>query len=219
MKSAFPQLKSATLSNRIFRHVEEAIMNGTIAPGERIHADNLARQFKVSHIPVREALTHLEAVGFIVQEPHKGARVVELSKDDISHIFEIRKALEGLAARLAAANIDEPSKKRLQLLVDDMRQATKTWDFMKLLDADHGFHRMIWKLTANPYLYKILSNLLLPYFGFLASKGYYFRRNELSYVPDVHQAILDAIVRGDGPEAEEAMVRVHNRTAKLLLKS
>ena len=70
MKSIFPRLKSATLSDRIFRHVQEAIMTGTLAPSERIHADALARQFKVSHIPVREALTHLEAVGLIVQEPH-----------------------------------------------------------------------------------------------------------------------------------------------------
>ena len=218
MKPLFPQLESATLSHRIFRHVEEAIMTGTIAPGERIHADALARQFNVSHIPVREALTHLEAVGLIVQEPHKGARVIELSQDDIRHIFEVRKTLEGLAARLAAANVDEQSKKRLQSLVDEMRQAAKAKDFLRMHDADHKFHRMIWRLTGNPYLYKTLSNLLSPYFGFLASKGYYFRRKQLSYVPDVHQAILDAIARGDGLEAQEAMVSVHNRTSKLLLQ-
>jgi DNA-binding GntR family transcriptional regulator len=218
MKSIFPELESATLSQRIFRHVEEAIMTGAMAPGERIHADVLARQFKVSHIPVREALTHLEAVGLIVQEPHKGARVIELSPDDIRHIFEVRRALEGLAARLAAANVDGQSQKRLQSLVDDMRQAARAKDLLKMHNSDYRFHQIVWKSAANPYLYKILSNLLSPYFGFLASKGYYIRRKQLDYVPEVHQSILDAIARGDGQQAQEAMISVHNRTARLLLK-
>ena len=218
MKSIFPRLESATLSDRIFRHVQEAIMTGTLAPGERIHADALARQFRVSHIPVREALMHLEAVGLIVQEPHKGARVIELSQDDIRHIFEIRKILEGLAVRLAAANVDEQGKKRLQALVDEIDQAAKAKDFLRMDIADQEFHRTVWRISGNPYLHKILSNLLSPYFGFLASKGYYFRRKQLNYVSEVHRSILDAIVRGDGLEAQETIIRVHNRTANLLLK-
>ena len=107
MKVVFPQLKYSTLSHRIFQYVEDAIMTGASPPGERIHADALARQFKMSHIPVREALKHLEVVGLIVQEPHKGARAIELSQDDIRLIFEVRRALEGLAARLATTHIDD----------------------------------------------------------------------------------------------------------------
>jgi DNA-binding GntR family transcriptional regulator len=193
-------------------------MTGTLTPGERIHADALARQFRVSHIPVREALTHLEAVGLIVQEPHKGARVIELSQDDIRHIFEIRKILEGLAVRLAAANIDEQGKKRLQSLVDKIGQAAKAKDFLRMDTADQEFHHTIWRISGNPYLYKILLNLLSPNFGFLASKGYYFRRKQLNSVPEVHQSILDAIARGDGLKAQKTIVRIHNRTVNLLLK-
>jgi DNA-binding GntR family transcriptional regulator len=218
MKPIFPELNSPTLPHRIFRHVEEAIMTGAVKPGERIRADVLARQFKVSHIPVREALKHLEAIGLIVQEPHKGARVIELSQNDIRQIFEVRRALEGLAARLAAANVDVRSQKQLQSLVDEMRQAAKAKDFVKMHNADQRFHQTIWQNSANPFLYKILSNLLSPYFGFLASKGYYFRRKQLGYVPDVHQSILDAIARGDPQQAEEAMISVHNRTMRLLIK-
>jgi len=119
MKPIFHRLESATLSGRPFRRVQEAIMNGTLAPGERIHADALARQFRVSHIPVREALTHLEAAGLIIQEPHKGARKIELTQDDIPHIFEIRKMLEGLAGRLGATNMDEPQESPAEVLVID----------------------------------------------------------------------------------------------------
>jgi len=218
MESIFPRLESTTLSDRIFRHVQEAIMTGTLAPGERIHADALARQFKVSHIPVREALTHLEAVGLIVQERHKGARVIELSQDDIRHIFEIRKILEGLAVRLAAANINEQEKKRLQSLVDEIGEAAKAKDFLRMDNADQEFHQTIWRISGNPYLYNILLTLLSPYFGYLASKGYYFRRKQLSSVSEIHQSILDAITRGDGLVAQETIIRVHNRTANLLLK-
>lgn len=218
MKSVFPQLETVTLAHRIFQHVQEAIMAGTIPPGERINADALARQFKVSHIPVREALVHLAAVGLIVYEPHKGARVVELSKDDILHILEIRETLEGLAARLAAANIDEETRKLLQSLVDEIFQASKTEDFVRMHAADRQFHQIVWRISGNPYLYEILSNLLSRYFGFLASKGYYSRRKQLRYVPEVHQSVLDAIARGDGLKAQEAMVGIHSRSVKMLLK-
>jgi DNA-binding GntR family transcriptional regulator len=61
-------------------------------------------------------------------------------------------------------------------------------------------------------------NLLSPNFGFLASKGYYFRRKQLNSVPEVHQSILDAIARGDGLKAQKTIVRIHNRTVNLLLK-
>ena len=119
---------------------------------------------------------------------------------------------------MAAYNIDEHTQKLLQSFVDEMGQAAKTKDFFKMHNADYRFHQTIWKSSANPYLYRILSNLLSPYFGFLASKGYHFRIKQLGYVPQVHQSILDAIARGDGQQAQEAMISVHNRTARLLLK-
>ena len=65
--------------------------------------------------------------------------------------------------------------------MDEIGQAAKAKDFLRMDTADQEFHQTIWRISGNPYLYKILSNLLSPYFGFLASKGYYFRRKQLKY--------------------------------------
>src|SRR5260370_42428947 len=101
--------------------------------------------------------------GFVVSGAPQGrARVMGLPQTDSRHIFEVRRALEGLAARLAAANIDEHSQKRLQAQVDEMRQAAKAKNYLKMHNADQRFHQIIWRSSANPYLDKILSNLLSP---------------------------------------------------------
>lgn len=218
MRELFAQLESATLSDRIALLIEEAILNGSIKPGERVNTDALARQFKVSHIPVREALKQLEVVGLIHTEPNRGARVVELSEDDVDHIFLIRKALKGLAASLAAARITRTGKMQLQALVDQMSSAAKSKDFIKMFQADVRFHQTIWELAGNPFLVKSLTNLLLPYFGYVATKGYYRHRANLSYVPKVHQEVLDAITGGDSQLAQQVIVDVHNRSIQLRLK-
>jgi DNA-binding GntR family transcriptional regulator len=218
MKPVFSELGTTTLSNRIAQQIEEAILCGTIKSGERITADAVARQFRVSHIPVREALKQLEVVGLVVSEPNKGARVVELSKDDVKHIFTVRKALEGLAASLAAARIDKQSKKRLQSLVEKIRAAAKSKDFIEMFAADKKFHQIIWELSGNPFLVKSLSALLLPYFGYMATQGYFRHRAQLSYVPKVHQEILNAIASGNGERAQRVIVDIHSRSMQRMLK-
>lgn len=191
-------------------------MTGAIRPGARINTDALARQFKVSHIPIREALKRLETVGLITREPNKSAHVLELSREDIEHIFQVRTALEGLAISLAAPRLDALNRRRLQSLVQTMRENTKSKDFAKLFAADKEFHETIWALSGNPFLVKSLSTLLLPYFGFLATRGYYLHSGDLDYVPRVHQEILDSMIGRDGARARQVMTDVHNRFKRLL---
>jgi len=216
MKTTFSQLKPTTLSSRIAQSIEEAIMRGDLKPGERISAHSLAQQFKVSHIPVREALKRLEAIGVIVQEPNIGARVPELSSEEIKKILEVRKVLEGLAVCMAAPKMDEHHQQQLAGLVSKMRAASKSKDFIGMFAADNEFHRILWDLTGNPFLVKSLGMLLLPYFGYLAARGYYAHREQLSYVPQVHQEILDALSTRDGDLARKAIQSVHDRSIQWL---
>lgn len=217
MKKRFSQIEPLPLSARIARQIEDAIMSGRIGLGDRINTDELARQFKVSHIPIREALKRLEAVGLIVPEANKSARVLELSEEDIGHIFEVRKTLEGLAIALAATRMDSTAKKNLQNTVQKMRETVKTKDFVSMFAADKKFHQIIWDLSGNPFLVKSLNHLLMPYFGFLATRGYYSHLDNLSYVPRVHQEILDALTNEDVDLARQVLVDVHNRSMQLML--
>lgn len=218
MKNIFGEIEPELLSDRIAQSVEEAIMSGAMKPGERINTDALARQFNVSHIPIREGLKKLEAAGVIEREPNKSARVVQLSKGDIVNILEVRKTLEGLAVSLAANRLDEGSKARLQTLVDRMSRASQSRNFVKMFAADKEFHKTIWGLSGNPFLAKSLSKLLLPYFGFMATKGYFVHRGQLDYVPRVHQQILDALASGNSRRAQKVLVEVHNRSIQSLSK-
>lgn len=215
--NSFSEVAAGSFSDQIVHQMEEAIMSGQLRMGDHLNTDELARQFKVSHIPVREALKKLEAQGLIVLEANKGARVLVLSKEDVRNIFEIRKVLEGLAASLAAKRINNSSRKRLQGLVNKMQQATKSKNFVALFTADKSFHQHIWGLTGNPFLIKALTNLLMPYFGYVATSGYYAHLDDLGYVPRVHQEILDALSTTESDRAQRAMVEVHNSTMKLLL--
>jgi DNA-binding GntR family transcriptional regulator len=217
MKKSFSQIEPLPLSDRIARQIEDAIMSGRIGLGDRINTDELARQFKVSHIPIREALKRLEAVGLIVPEANKSARVLDLSQDDVRHIFEVRKSLEGLAVALAATRMDANGKKDLQAMVQKMRQTAKSKDFVNMFAADKKFHQTIWNLSGNPFLVKMLNQLLMPYFGFLATRGYYAHLDNLSYVPRVHQEILDALLSADVERAQRVLVDVHTRSLQLMM--
>jgi DNA-binding GntR family transcriptional regulator len=217
MKKSFSQIEPLPLSARIARQIEDAIMSGRIGLGDRINTDELARQFKVSHIPIREALKKLEAVGLIVPEANKSARVLDLSEEDVRHIFEVRKSLEGLAVALAATRMDATAKKNLQTMVQKMRQTAKSKDFVSMFAADKKFHQTIWDLSGNPFLVKSLNHLLMPYFGFLATRGYYAHLDNLAYVPRVHQEILDALTNADVDRAKRVLVDVHTRSMQLML--
>lgn len=219
MTKGFSQIDPLPLSHRIARRIENAIMNGQIRLGEKINTDELARQFKVSHIPIREAVKRLEAVGLIVPEANKSARVLSLTDDDVRHIFEVRKALEGLAVALAATRLDPKSKKGLQSMVQKMRQTAKSKDFGSMFAADKKFHEIIWDLSGNPFLIKTLSQLLMPYFGFLATRGYYAHLNDLGYVPKVHQEILDALSSSNVGKAQSVLLDVHDRSMQLMLST
>ena len=216
MRDLFERIEPVRIADRVASEIENAILTGALRPGATLSSDALARQFNVSHIPVREALQKLEAMGLIVREANKSARIIDMSQPEIHQVFQVRQTLEGLAASLAAPRLDGRVKQRLQTLVTKMRACTKTKDYPKLLAADKEFHETIWRLSDNRFLVTLLSNLVLPYFAHLASRGYHVHQGEQSYVPRVHQEILDALATGDGQHAEQVIVGVLERSRKLM---
>ena len=89
----------------VFDSLREAIINGTLRPGERMMEIQLAEELGVSRTPVREAIRKLELEGFVVMLPRKGAYVAGISLKDIADVFEVRASLEALASGLAAERI------------------------------------------------------------------------------------------------------------------
>ena len=95
------------LSEIVSDAIREAIRTGALAPRERLMEIHLANRLGVSRTPIREAIRRLEQEGFVVMIPRRGAYVADMSMKDISQVFEVRTALEELAAGLAAQRISK----------------------------------------------------------------------------------------------------------------
>src|SRR5579863_5746797 len=96
-----------TLADRAFGALHEAILAGHLAPGERLPIEELGVALGMSAMPIREALRRLDAAGLVENIPHRGARVTQLSLEDLAEVYEARLALEPLAVARAAERFDD----------------------------------------------------------------------------------------------------------------
>jgi len=175
--------------------IRGAIMNGTLQPRERLMEIQMAEELGVSRTPIREALRKLELEGFIVMVPRKGAYVSDLSFKDIADVFEIRAALEGLAAGLAAERITEEELERMERLLVEKQEAITQDDIGKLVDVDTKFHELMYQASRNVRLGSIISNLREQIQRFRLTSLSYPGRNKLSL--EEHKKIVEAIQARD----------------------
>jgi DNA-binding GntR family transcriptional regulator len=99
-----------TRAERCFAQIREMILSGEILPGQKVHQAELADQFKISRIPIREALTALEAEGLLLHKPNTGFTVARFSSEDLSEMYLMRRVLETELFRsidLGAIELDE----------------------------------------------------------------------------------------------------------------
>ena len=175
--------------------IRSAIMNGTLQPRERLMEIQMAEELGVSRTPIREALRKLELEGFIVMVPRKGAYVSDLSFKDIADVFEIRAALEGLAAGLAAERITEEELERMERLLVEKQEAITQDDISKLVEVDTKFHELMYQASRNVRLGSIISNLREQIQRFRLTSLSYPGRNKLSL--EEHKKIVEAIQARD----------------------
>ncbi|KUG05194.1 transcriptional regulator, gntr family [hydrocarbon metagenome] len=139
--------------------IRQAIIDGDLKPRERLMEIQLAEELGVSRTPIREALRKLELEGFIVMIPRKGAYVADISFKDIADVYEIRAALEGLAAALAAERITDEELEEMERLLVGKAEAIAQNDMEKLVDVDTRFHELIYQASRNERLFNIINNL------------------------------------------------------------
>jgi DNA-binding GntR family transcriptional regulator len=134
------------------------ILEGDYAPGQRIVEMQLANEFGVSQAPVREALRELEALRLIVSEPHRGARVREVTNRELAEVYPVRAALEEEAARAAAVRLGG-NVKPLEAEYRAMRRAADRDDAHALVMHDVRFHRVIVEGSGNQTLLDLWTSL------------------------------------------------------------
>ncbi|NLW17322.1 MAG: GntR family transcriptional regulator [Firmicutes bacterium] len=147
------------LRENVFEHLREAILKGQLAPGERLMEMQLAAEMGVSRTPVREAIRKLELEDLVVIIPRRGAYVAGLSIKDVAETFEVRAALEALAASLAAERITPEELEEMERILARVGAAAEADDRPQLVALDEEFHNLLYKASRNERLMQILSNL------------------------------------------------------------
>ena len=187
------------------------IMNGTLSPGERVIEGRWAQHFGVAQGTIREAINLLERDGFVAKEGGRSARVVNLTEKDVVQLYQMRGAVEGLAANLAAQA--QPDFSNLQSIVDGMRRAAKAKSASNMLDWDLKFHLELCSLSRNKHLVDYAQRMLTPFFAFVRLRMIAGGRGTSVWDKDLesHQRIVDLLREGDEEMAEQyvkkAMVR------------
>lgn len=198
-------------------NIRQAIINGDFPPGMRLMELQLAADLGVSRTPIREAIRKLELEGLIVMIPRRGAYVANFSIKDINEVYEIRTALEVLAAGLAAERINEKELEEMERLLINMRPAIDAMNIPKIAEEDSAFHEVIYKASRNERLINIISNLR-EQINSIRSKSMFYP-GRLTAMMEEHRTIVDAIAQGD-PEAAEKAVQTHMENAeRTLLKT
>lgn len=185
--------------------LREEIIEGHLAPGQRIIEGHWARKFGVAQTSVREAINLLISEGFATKASGRSARVTSYTEGDIAQIYELRGALEGLAARLTTQR--QPDLGPLEATLKELRQAMKGGDVRRLIEADLQFHLRLCELSGNRFLYAQIRTVLVPLFAFVAMRVVQSHQTAQAWESDLdrHKRIVELIREGDAFAAEFAV--------------
>jgi DNA-binding GntR family transcriptional regulator len=197
----------------VYHQLLDAISDGTLAPGTRVTQEDLAEQFNVSRSPVLQALRLLKKDGLLEDAPGRGLLVTRLEPQRIGQLYQVRGALDALAARLAAERrADIPAA-----LITDGRAAASGSDVRQMIEADTAFHRAIYEASGNPY---IVESALLHWIHLRRVMGAVLLRGESrAGIWDEHEAIRVAIRAGDGATAAALSERHAGQARESLVRS
>jgi DNA-binding GntR family transcriptional regulator len=209
---------SELVRGRALRHdiadaLRREITAGRLQPGERVLEVELARRFGVSRQPVREAIRTLEREGLLTSLPNRGTFVTRVSLEDAIAIQDIRAELEGLAARLAVANLTTDDFKQLRDFVKRMRDAGKRGAADELVSLDLEFHSLVNTRSNHRLLLEVLASVGVYTRGFIVhTRSYYARQRDLQFVANSHALLLEALQSRDPVRAEQS-VHAHIQSA------
>jgi DNA-binding GntR family transcriptional regulator len=194
------------LVDQVYRSLLDAISEGTLAPGSRVTQEEIAEQLSVSRQPVLQALRLLKKDGFVLDAPGRGVLVAPLDGVWLGQVYQIRCALDALAARLAAQArvVMDPA------LIRQGRLATRSRDVKAMMAADAQFHKAIYAASGNPL---IAQSAQLHWQHIRRAMGAVLQLSSMrESIWDEHETIALAIQNGDAARAE-SLSRQHGEDA------
>jgi DNA-binding GntR family transcriptional regulator len=182
---------------RIAANIREEILDGALAPGQRLREQVLAERYGVSRVPVRDALRRLEVERLVQVEPNRGAVVTLVTAEEALELLQVRLVLEELIVRHAAQNRTDEQLEELTAIVELGRRSVRGARPADLVGLNTRFHQALGRASHNSTAVGLVDQLRarieLVYAGKLP------RRAESSWRE--HGEILQAISDGDVEEA------------------
>ena len=192
----------ADLVQRSYDAILDAICNGEILAGEKVTQEWLAQSLGVSRQPILQAIRLLERDGLIRSSPNKkGVEVVPLDATFVSHLYTIRSCLDALAATSAAAFPRPDLRETGIALLRTGKTAIQNGDLQAIVLADIAFHRFIYEASGNRLL--VQAGSLHWHQTRRVMLGYLKVSSAYRTIWIEHQAILDAILKGDARSASK----------------
>jgi DNA-binding GntR family transcriptional regulator len=205
-----------TLATTIAQRLRALILDGHLLPGARLPLTEIATNLGVSVMPVREALSRLEAERLVVMRPRRGAVVASLSAEDAEEIYAMRVALEALCARRGAEQLGPSDVVNLEDLFGQMEKAHEAGDLAAFIECDRAFHSQLYAISGRDRLIRNIQELqercrrYLPHLY----QGWEMAENPV----EAHRPLLAAIQARD-PALVERLTREHmQQAADRLLK-
>ncbi|HJT60343.1 MAG TPA: phosphonate utilization associated transcriptional regulator [Burkholderiales bacterium] len=213
--AAIALVRQQSLTSLVQREIERRILGGELLPGAKLNEADLAAAMGISRGPVREAFRALEQAGLVHTEKNRGVFVRQVSLEEANEIYEVRAALEAQIGRLAAQRISAEQVERLRGIVKRMHAAGRSRDGEAYFPLNLEFHETLAEACGNRALatnYRRVVNELNLY-----------RRQAILRNVDIipastkdHQAIIDAVAKGDAQLAERLLYEhVINSRARL----
>lgn len=192
------------LIDQVYARILEAIIDRSLPPGQRIRQNELAERLGVSRQPVSHALHLLHRQGLVAESGRRGFEVIGLDPERIRQLYEVRSAIDALAARLAAARAktDAAGRARLEAALQAGRAISGKTPLAGLIARDVDFHRAIYALSGNP----AIEEMIAPHWP-------HMRRSmatvlaELDYRESAwseHETIATHVLSGNAKAAEAA---------------
>ena len=196
-----PTSRAKTAAQAVYENLRSSILDGTLEPGSKLGQDRIASQLGVSRMPVREALSRLEAEGMIVFETYRGAFVAPLTLAEVEQIYLMRLALEPLLARLGAQQLQVEQMGQLESANQGLARALRAGDAGSMFEHVRSFHEMLYAAADKPL---VLSQVLS--LRDLAER--YIRRyltlpGRLEHVVANHQELLQAARSHEAGQVEQ----------------
>jgi DNA-binding GntR family transcriptional regulator len=202
------QLEKATLQDRAYQEIKNALMRGRFSSGEVLTLRALAADLGTSIMPARDALQRLVAEKALTMLPNRSAQVPTTSLEEFEQITSIRVRLEGLAVEMATTNISDDEIDQLEILNKRMQHAIQEQDPIQILESNMGIHFNVYQAAQAPFLLGIIETLWLRIGPLLMVP---FRRLALATEMfnegiDHHQIMINGLRKRNPEVASSALV-------------